>query len=163
MFSAVSGSLSFNDCHSVLFDQFEYENRNRTAQPPQQQRRPAPAPPAPIHHILPTQRDRRQPLPTSPPPIHEESEDEQPFFGHVPTHAPAPQRPTRDSTPDPFDVDHSPSEHDAGAFLLQHAPDPYASAPRMPLSQRVPDTRYHVESDEEDGEESQMFPGSDLF
>ena len=45
--------------------------------------------------------------------------------------------------------------------LLQHAPDPYASVPRMPLSQRVPDA--HVESDEEDGEESQMFPGSDLF
>ncbi|KAI0647476.1 plasma-membrane choline transporter-domain-containing protein [Trametes meyenii] len=146
-----------------VFSAFEYENRNRRTQP-------NPAPPAqrpqPVA-TAPSQRERRQPLPASPPPR------QQPLYPQA-----APQR---DPTPDPFEVDdHSPAD-DGPAY------DPYSPASsgiqsqanmpsRLPLSQRMPSqtmmgrsgplsTRLEppLESDEEDAEESQLFPGSDLF
>ena len=151
--------------------QFEYENRNRTSAQPTQQR---PAQPSTF-----TQQERRQPLPYSP------DRAQRPLF------APPLQRQV---TPDPFEVDHSPSEYEA-SHGYQH--DPYSptssaftsqagmrttlgtgsagSKSRLPLSQRMPsDTMLRsgapvsvleppMESDEEDAEDSQLFPGSDLF
>ncbi|TBU35556.1 plasma-membrane choline transporter-domain-containing protein [Dichomitus squalens] len=154
-----------------VFAAFEYENRSQVSQPAQQ-RRPAHAAP-----ILPTHQDRRQPLPSSPPLV------QQPLFSHAPPLH-------RDSTPDPFEVDNSSSDHEENpaGYLLQH--DPYSprssqaggrsalgggSQSRLPLSQRRPSEgtlRGGVpvsalepppESDEEDAEDSQLFPGSDLF
>ncbi|KAH9931710.1 plasma-membrane choline transporter-domain-containing protein [Epithele typhae] len=135
-----------------VFASFEYENRHRAAQTSQSR-----APPAPQYPHPHPRESRRQPLPTSPPPEDEDEEDA-PFFPHqrTPQRAPAPQR--REPTPDPFEADPSPSELEVGpqGFLLQH--DPYASSgSRMPLSQR------HLEDSEEEGGDSQMFPGSDLF
>ncbi|KAI0748426.1 plasma-membrane choline transporter-domain-containing protein [Daedaleopsis nitida] len=156
-----------------VFSAFEYENRNRALPQPAQQQQPT--------SILPTHRDRRQPLPSSPPLT------QQPLFAHHPsTH--------RDPTPDPFELDHSPSEaHPAQPYHDEH--DPYSptssalesqagmrttlaagpAASRLPLSQRMPSgtvlrpgapapgLKPPMESDEEDGEDSQLFPGSDLF
>ena len=151
--------------------QFEYENRNRQSQPAQRHTAAQAAP------ILPTHQDRSQPLPSSPPLA------QQPLLPHAP-------QLQRDSTPDPFEVDHTPSEQDDDhptGYLLQH--DPYSpnssqagvhalgvqSQSRLPLSQRRPSDgtirggvpvsvlEPPLESDEEDGENSQLFPGSDLF
>ncbi|KAI0373081.1 hypothetical protein BV20DRAFT_1014481 [Pilatotrama ljubarskyi] len=155
-----------------VFSAFEYENRNRRTQPT-----PAPtarAPPPVI--VTPPRQERRQALPSSPP------SRQQPLHPRAP--------PRRDPTPDPFEVEHSPSDDVQGYDMR----DPYsptsssihfqanvrsassASAARLPLSQRMPSQTMMgpsgapvsrleppLESDEEDVEESQMFPGSDLF
>ncbi|KAH9852753.1 plasma-membrane choline transporter-domain-containing protein [Lenzites betulinus] len=159
-----------------VFAAFEYENRSSRAQPGPSQ----PAQPPQLIAVAPSQRDRRQPLPTSPPPP--------PRQQPLPPHA----APRRDPTPDPFEVDdHSPVSDEMQGYSV-HDPDPYspassgvrshanmtvnmhasASAGRLPLSQRAPLQASRVggarlepplESDEEDVEESQLFPGSDLF
>ncbi len=156
----------------LIIHQFEYENRNRQSQPAQHRHAAQAAP------ILPTHQDRRQPLPSSPPLV------QQPLLPHAP-------RLQRDPTPDPFEFDHTPSEHDEEnptGYLLQHDPysptSPQAGVPslaaqsqsRLPLSQRRPSDgtirggvpmstlEPPLESDEEEeGEDSQLFPGSDLF
>ncbi|GBE81833.1 hypothetical protein SCP_0402060 [Sparassis crispa] len=87
-------------------------------------------------------------------------------------HRPSPA-PPRAETPDPFQ--HSPSVIDSPPI-----PDPiplvsstHDSKARLPLSRResllqdplirLTPLEAHTESDEEEGEESQLFPGSDLF
>ena len=83
--------------------QFEYENRNQQSQPVPQRRQAQHAP------VLLTHQDRRQPLPSSPPLA------QQPLFAHAPPLQ-------RDPTPDPFEIDNSPSEHEEHptGYLLQH-------------------------------------------
>ncbi|KAI0780499.1 plasma-membrane choline transporter-domain-containing protein [Trametes elegans] len=156
-----------------VFSAFEYENRNRRTQP-----NSAPSTHAPQSvAVLPPHQERRQPLPASPP------ARQQPLYPHA--------APRRDPTPDPFEVDTSPTD-DAGydardlyspassgirSQTNAHGVAASASASRMPLSQRVPSAvglgvgvgigvgalEPPLESDEEDAEESQLFPGSDLF
>lgn len=99
--------------------------------------------------------------------------------------------PHRDPTPDPFEVDHSPADDGPGYDLYSPASSGMSSqanmhavsmfgasgtGSRLPLSQRMPSettlsrsgapvSRLEppLESDEEDAEASQLFPGSDLF
>ncbi|TFK90285.1 hypothetical protein K466DRAFT_543684 [Polyporus arcularius HHB13444] len=150
-----------------VFSAFEYENRNRAAQPVQQHLAQPP---------MPTQQDRRRSHLSSP-------------GSQQPLYAPPLQR---QITPDPFDVDHTPSEHEASRAYDPYSPTSSAltsqagmpatlgagsaaGKSRLPLSQRMPsDTMMRsgapvsaleppLESDEEDAEDSQLFPGSDLF
>ena len=100
--------------------------------------------------------------------------------------------PHRDPTPDPFEVDNSPSDDGPGYDLYSPASSGIGSqasmhpastfgasgtSSRLPLSQRMPSETIlgrsgmpvsrlepPLESDEEEGAEaSQLFPGSDLF
>ncbi|OSD08429.1 hypothetical protein PYCCODRAFT_1429497 [Trametes coccinea BRFM310] len=140
-----------------VFAAFEYENRNRRTQ-----HAPAAAPPAQAPSQAPSRTPphqqpsvRRQPLPPAP-----QSPPSQP--------APAPFRqqalsalsarppPPRDSTPDPFDIDHSPADDDPelgmGRGYDMYSPASSAvdsqmrsqsgmgagTSSRLPLSQRLP-------------------------
>ncbi|CCM02140.1 uncharacterized protein FIBRA_04217 [Fibroporia radiculosa] len=123
-----------------VFEAFEYESRTRPA--PAQQHQPTP--------------------PTRDPPRHRDRLDVQ-----------SPPSPPRAETPDPFE--HSPLEEN-----LHRYPDPTSptasgglnSKSRLPLSRRMSGLQEPMlssalpphESDEEEGDEdSQLFPGSDLF
>ncbi|KAL1947681.1 hypothetical protein VTO73DRAFT_13405 [Trametes versicolor] len=161
-----------------VFSAFEYENRANTRHAP-----PAPAssaqPPHPIISV-PSQRDRRQPLPASPPPR------QQPLPPHAaPRRDPTPDpfevednSPLSDDLPGQEYDPYSPASSGIHSQANVRASMGAASAGRMPLSQRMPSdpmmgrsraglavSRLEppLESDEEDAEESQLFPGSDLF
>ncbi|KAI0636552.1 plasma-membrane choline transporter-domain-containing protein [Trametes polyzona] len=164
-----------------VFAAFEYENRNNRRAPPA----PTPAGPPraqPTISVMPSQRDRRQPLPASPPPR------QQPLPPHAPQHrspTPDPFEIDDQSPTDDLEGQGPTQGHMQGYDVSAH--DPYSPASsavrgsmsqRMPLSQRVPSDMVlgrsraglgsvletPLESDEEDdAEESQLFPGSDLF
>lgn len=128
-----------------VFEAFEYENRGTRST---QQRRPQQS--APVSHqptsISQRPRERLEPHPL--PPVQ------------------------REATPDPFEE--SPLETRSPPLPDPHSPASSGlnSQTRMPLSRRMsvlPEPLLsttlppHHESDEEEGEESQLFPGSDLF
>ena len=95
----------------------------------------------------------------------DDSDEPQPFFGHPRAPAPAPairpSPPSRDATPDPFEVD----DPTAGFLLQRSGGMGHGAYGRRPLDARgMGGSGRHDESDEEDeGMGSQMFPGSDLF
>ncbi|KAI0333631.1 hypothetical protein GY45DRAFT_1389035 [Cubamyces sp. BRFM 1775] len=174
-----SGELRRND----VFAAFEYENRNRRPQPsvPAAQpssRTPGPGAMPPLQDTSRRQRPIPSPPPAPPPPR------QQPLMPQPPPH--------RDPTPDPFEVDNSPSDDGPGYDLYSPASSGIGSqasmhpasmfgasgtGSRLPLSQRMPSETIlgrsgmpasrlepPLESDEEEGAEaSQLFPGSDLF
>ncbi|OBZ65717.1 hypothetical protein A0H81_14255 [Grifola frondosa] len=138
-----------------VFEAFEYENRRR-------QHAATPAPPLPQPYSQPPPlraqpESQRQPAPSQPP---------QPRAPLARSTNKLPLPPPRAETPDPFE--HSPSDTDSPPYPDVDA-DPYspASSRRMPLRQSMSmqqqPLEVHLESDDEDGGESQLFPGSDLF
>ncbi|EMD38127.1 hypothetical protein CERSUDRAFT_82365 [Gelatoporia subvermispora B] len=153
-----------------VFEAFEYESRRRPAPAPPQ-RPPPPRTQFPIPQPQlpqPERRPYRNPLPPQHAPV-------PPLQMTPPPYQPA-SPPPRAPTPDPFEQE-SPAE-------AQPYPDPFSPASsthhslsRLPLSQRGsrtvhpepvlrPPLASYLESDEEgevEGEESQLFPGSDLF
>ncbi|OCH93823.1 hypothetical protein OBBRIDRAFT_770801 [Obba rivulosa] len=138
-----------------VFEAFEYESRRRTA-------------PAPPQRSTPSRTQLPVPQPQLP------QSERRPYHNPLPRQPEPVSPPARGPTPDPFEQE-SPSE------MQPPFPDPFSPASsahhsqsRLPLSQRAslgahPESMLrsapldtHVESDEE-GEESQLFPGSDLF
>ncbi|KAI0928896.1 hypothetical protein AcW2_004758 [Taiwanofungus camphoratus] len=126
-----------------VFEAFEYETRRRPPPPRQQSQQ--------------QQTSSRMQEPQR----HRERLEPQPSFA-----------PPRAETPDPFEQ--SPLDTEVHPYPDLSSPTSSAlnAQSRMPLSQRTSmhqeplissSLAPHLESDEEDGEDSQLFPGSDLF
>ncbi|KAH8106921.1 plasma-membrane choline transporter-domain-containing protein [Cristinia sonorae] len=160
-----------------VFDAFEYESPRRQAQQPQTTATQTPR--TPSHQPAPlsaTMSKSKQPLPPQPstsnirtpsyqrPPLEPQPRRTQQLIS--PPLAPLPQEvePEREDTPDPFLQDHP-------------EPEPYSTSPgsshsmseslRMTLNRSHPTGKEPVlpgsESEDEGVDDSQLFPGSDLF
>lgn len=151
-----------------VFDAFEYETRKRPAQQPQPTAGPSrqPPPTAPSQH----QQTLISPVPRSPPvqPTYHTPEYQQPrrtIKLTSPPREPTPD-PFEDSPIDPYSEPSSPEMHNAAhsrAVVGIHQSRQEAESIHMSAYGRTSHALPGSESEDDEGGDSQMFPGSDLF